>query len=179
MANSNNLNIDPVLSAEEAKAIFEKIDSSLKFTESSDEYFGVKDHIFYASLLTDTSQTTINIGKRLDENKPFTNIYISISADKTLNKKIQQELNGLLDKYILGFLTYAFKDGHLLIKRDDLYIGPDFTNNDIEIESNNYYLSYKVSKESGDPHYFNCLLRITENDFQNELNQRIIVNMKP
>ena len=178
-ANSNHLKIGPVLNAGQAKAIFEKIDSSLEFTESSNEYFGVTDQIFYASLLTDTSQTTVNIGKRSDENKPFTNIYVSVSADKPLNEKTKQELNGLIDKYIFCFLTNAFDDGHLLIKRDSFYIGTDFSNQNIEIESENYNISFKIKSENGNPHYITCLLRVTENNFQKELNQRIIKKIKP
>ena len=177
--NSNVLRIGPVLSAKHAKAVFEKIDSSLKFTESSNEHFGVKDHMFYSSLLTNTSQTTINIGKRLDENKPFTNIYISVSADKPPNERIRKELNGLVAIYVFGFLSNAFDDGHLLRKQINQYIGSNFTNKDIEIESDNYYISYKVSMEDGNPHYITCLLQIIEDNFQKELNQRIIKRMKP
>jgi hypothetical protein len=177
--NTQVLNITPVLNAAQAKEVFEKIDANIRFTGSSNEYFGVTDHIYYADLSTKTSQTTINIGKRADEKLPFTNIYISISADKPLNDNIRVELNKLLDKYVFGFLSSAFDEGNRLFKRVDLHIGSEITNKEYDLESDNYFISYKVSKEDGNPHYITCLLQITENSFQKELNQRIIKHKWP
>lgn len=173
------LNIAPILSAEEAKSVFERIDPSLNFTLSSNKYFGITDYLYYADLMRPTSQVTINIGKRKNKKKPFTNLYINISALKTINESMLNEISELAEQYIKGFIISSFQNGEEISNQIVLPLSSSLINRRIDMETDNFYIECSISEGKGNPEYLSYLLRITENTFQEELNQRIIEQKMP
>jgi hypothetical protein len=169
----------PLLSAKEAKVVFERIDLGLKFTSQSNEYLGTTDHLYYADVMKPAFQVTINIGKREDAKKPLTNLYISISALKPLNEAIEKEITRLVGKYINSFLVEVFPNGEELSKQCALPIDSSSIGETFEIDTATCSIECSTAKGDGNPQYMTYLLRITEIAFQKELNQRIMGNKIP
>jgi hypothetical protein len=169
----------PLLSAEEAKVVFERIDSGLKFTSQSNEYSGTTYHLYYADVMKSTSQVTINIGKRENPKQPLTNLYISILALKPLDEAIEKEIVRLVGKYINGFLVEAFPNNEEISKQCALSIDSSSIGKTYEIETATCSINCSTSRGDGNPDYMRYLLRITESTFQKELNQRFMDNKMP
>lgn len=178
-ADSSMQESTPIINAEEAKAIFERIDPQIKFTLSSNEYLGTTDHLYYADVMKPISQVTINIGKGKDAKTPLHNLYISISAHKPLDEAVRHEISQLVEKYINGFLAEAFPYGKQLVIQCSLPVDSNATPKEFELETDTYYLKCSTSKGDGNPEHFSYVLSIMENAHQEELNQRFMREKRP
>ena len=169
------IKIGPVISSSRAREIFEKIDHRLNFTIKSTETLGVIDYLYYADLMEPDSQVTINIGKREDDNAPFTSLYVHVMALAPMEKDLKQKLEGYVAKYIYGFLSEAFVNGSQLVEKitSGVQTVPSLIGEkSVILDSENYELNYELGEGDKNPAYFNYELRIMFKPYQEELNKR-------
>ena len=172
---SQSLKIGPVISSSEAKQIFVEIDHRLDFTVRSIEYLGVTDQLYYTDLMQRDSQVTINIGKREEDDEPFTNLYVQVMALDPMEENLKQKLEEYAATYIYEFLAKAFDDGDQLAERIEVAVTslPNRVGKkEVVLDSEHYELNYQMSEGDKNPSYFDYELRITFKPYQEELNKR-------
>ena len=162
----------PILQAEETKEILKKACPELSFKTQSFEYLGVKNELYYGKLKKPSSRAVFNIGKRAEAGKPITNLSISVSANKPMDADVKKEVHELVDSCVIGFLKAAFPDESNLISQCNLSLDSDTFGNPFQAETEHYQVVCYTHKKNGNPDYFSYVLKLDDNDYQKELNQR-------
>ena len=163
-----------ILQAEDVKEILKKACPELSFKTQSVEHLGVENHLYYGKMEKPSSRTVFNIGKRAEAGRPMTNLSISVSANKPMEADVKKEVKELIDSCVVGFLKAAFPDESDLINRCNLSLDSDTFGNPFRAETEHYLVTCYTHKKNGNPSYFSYVLKLDDNDYQEELNKRFI-----